>query len=88
MSMSDPFESLAPGLESPATGAVHVSPSDTVNLATVSRALNAGTSGSVQVTMLDGGVVSLTIAAGSVLPVRVTRVWATGTTATGLVALF
>lgn len=86
--MSDPFESLTPGLESPATGAAQISPSDVTDLATVSRALHAADSGSVQVTMLDGNVVTLTIAAGSILPVRVTRIWATGTTATGLVALF
>lgn len=44
----------------------------------------------VNITSASGVVstVTMTIAVGIVLPVRVTRVWATGTSATGIVALY
>lgn len=83
--MIDPFKRFAPGLESPAVAAAEIAPSDTEDLATVPRALFATGAGVVRVTMLSGQDVTLPILAGPALPVRVTRVWATGTSATGLV---
>lgn len=85
--MTDPFGNIAQSLESPATSATVVTPDDTADLATPSRALNVATSGSVQVTTIAGTTATIFIAAGIGFPVRVTRVWATGTTATGIVAL-
>jgi len=41
----------------------------------------------VQVTTSGGSVASVYIAAGTAFPVRATRVWATGTTASGITAL-
>jgi hypothetical protein len=85
--MTDAFAKLTTGLESPATHLETVTPSDTDDLALVSRAINVATSGSIRVTALDGSTETLHVTAGIAFPVRVRRVWATGTTATGIVAL-
>lgn len=74
-----------------ARGAVAVTPSDTVALATESRWLYIGTGGSktLKVTMANGDVVSFgNVSSGDLLPLRVTLVWATGTSATNIVALY
>jgi hypothetical protein len=65
-----------------------VTPSDTVNLARPTDALLIGSSGVVQAVFENGAVVPLTVTGPLVLPVRVARVNATSTTATGLVALY
>jgi hypothetical protein len=88
--MADQFETLSSGLESPATRAAAVTPSDSTDLATVARALYIGGAGNV---VLDtaGGDTSVTftgLAAGTILPVRVARVRSTSTTATSIVALW
>jgi hypothetical protein len=85
--MSDRFENHTQGLESPAAYLLPVTPDDAADLAVVSRALNVAQSGLVQVTTAGGSVASVYIAAGGAFPVRATRVWATGTTATGITAL-
>ena len=66
-----------------------VTPSDTVDLAYVSRAIYVGGAGNLAV-LLSGDAAAVTliaVAVGSVLPLRVKRVMATNTTATNLVAL-
>ena len=76
--------------------AAAVTPSDTTDI----QPINGGTSsngcvlyiggaGNVRVTT-DGGddVVFVGLAAGQFIPVQVTRVWATNTTATNIVALW
>lgn len=85
--MSDPFENHAPGLESPATTLVPVIPDDAADLPQTSRALNVTQSGTVHVTTTGGTTATLFIAAGIGFPVRATRVWATGTTATGITVM-
>ena len=73
--------------DGPAANAVAVTPSDSVDLAYVTRALYVGGAGDVSVQM--GATVSfIGVQAGSVLPIRVSRVNAAGTTATGIVALW
>jgi len=86
--MSDPFDGYAAGLESPATGAFEIAPDDNADLPFVTRALNVQTTGAVRVSTLNGDTVTLFIAAGGVLPIRVSRVLATGTTATNIVGLY
>ena len=49
-------------------------------------ALYVGTAGTLKVTMLDGSVVSYAAIAAGRHPLRVKRVWSTGTSATGIVA--
>lgn len=86
--MIDTFESFGPGLESPATRLVSATPSDADDLSHASRAINVATSGAVRVTTLGGDVETIFIAAGIAFPLRVTRIWATGTTAAGIVVMF
>lgn len=85
--MSDPFENHAISLESPATILVPVTPDDATDLSQPSRAINVAQSGFVRVTTTGGSTVAVYIAAGIGFPVRATRVWATGTDATGIVAM-
>jgi len=81
----------------PALHALAVTTSNTQNLlgqggviVTPTRGLYVGGAGDVKVDMEGGetGVVFSSVPAGSILPVRVLRVWATGTTATSIVALW
>lgn len=75
-----------------ATVAAHsafaVTASDTTVLPTT-RGLYIGGAGNVAVTMAEDGnnVTFVGVLAGSILPVQVTKVLATGTTATSIVAL-
>jgi len=80
---------MAPGTgESSGTSAVAVTPSDTVDLTYVSRELYVGGAGNVTAIMADGSTVLFsTVPAGTRLPIRVSRVKATGTTATLMVAI-
>lgn len=74
-------------LNSPARHAAAVTPSDTVDLNTVS-VLYIGTAGNVVVITTAGETVTFVgLAAGTILPVWVKRVKATSTTATNIVAL-
>lgn len=74
----------------PAYSAAAVTPSDTVDLTNVTRGLYIGTAGNVSVNMYESGaaVVFTGVPAGTVLPIRVTRVLATNTTASNIVALW
>jgi hypothetical protein len=85
--MTDRFEQHTPGLESPASHLMAVIPDDANDLPVTARALNVAQSGLVQITTSGGSVASVYIAAGTAFPVRAARVWATGTTATGITAL-
>ena len=72
----------------PATHANAITPNDSTDITYATRALYIGGSGNVKVTMISGDVVTLTgVVAGTMLPLRVTRVWATGTTATAMIGL-
>jgi len=84
---TDYFVGKYPDLTGPATRAVAVTPSDSTVLDTT-RALYVGGSGTVVVDMLDSGsaISFVGVPAGTVLPVRVTKVKA-ATTATSIVAL-
>ena len=64
-----------------------VTPSDSEDLGIACRVLNVATSGVVKVTTIDGDVGDITISAGVPFPIAVRRVWATGTSATGIRAL-
>jgi hypothetical protein len=83
----DAFKTHITSLESPPIRIRAVIPDDSVDLPTASRALNVATTGSVRVTTVEGETATLTIAAGIPFPIRATRVWASGTTASGIVAL-
>lgn len=68
--------------------AAAVSPSDSVDLPQFS-VIYVGGAGNVKVTTAQGTAVTFTgVNAGTVIPVRVRRVWSTGTTATAMTAVF
>jgi hypothetical protein len=72
----------------PFTNAVLVSPNDEEDLEAVTRAVYVGGTGNMKVTMQDSGTVLFTgIPAGTVLPIRVKRIWSTTTNATAILAL-
>ena len=85
--MSDQFANRQSGLDSPASDLHPITPDDGADLAVWTRAITATNPGTIRVTAIGGTVATLYLAAGPVLPVRVRRVWATGTTATGIVGL-
>lgn len=73
-------------VSAPAGGAFAVTPSNTTKFR--ANALYVGTAGNVAVTMEDGSQVTFnTVPAGSVLPLRVSQVLATGTTASNIIGL-
>ncbi|MFO1175770.1 MAG: hypothetical protein U1E48_11320 [Paracoccaceae bacterium] len=85
----DKFSDYPTSLTAPARDAVVIVPSDTVDLTFVPRAIYVGQSGAVSARMANGGSVTFANAqAGSFLPLRVAGINATGTTATGLIALW
>lgn len=67
-----------------ADGAFAITPSDDDDLPRVPIALNVATSGTVRFTGTDGNVSDVFIVAGIVFPLRVRRVFQTGTTAGGI----
>lgn len=74
----------------PARNAAAVTPSDTVDLAELTRGLYVGGTGDVTVNMADTGsaVKFAAVPAGTLLPIRASRVKSTGTTATDIVAVW
>lgn len=76
------------GIEFPAKRAEAITPDDANDIVTVTRALYVGSAGDVRVDMADGSDVTFSsVPSGTVLPLRVRRVYATGTTASGIVGL-
>lgn len=71
-----------------AHGAASVTPSDSAEMP-ITRSLYIGTGGDLTVTMADGQNVTFTNTNGGlILPIQVIKVYSTGTTATGIVALY
>jgi hypothetical protein len=75
-------------MEQPATDAVAVTPSNSDDLPCVSRGLYIGAAGTLKVRMLSGVDVTFANVGAGLLPIRCTRVFSTGTSATGIVALW
>lgn len=88
--MADNFEKYNAGLDSPAYNAEAVTPSDSVDLTNTSRGLYVGVAGDVSVEMAGTGtaIVFTGVLAGSILPIRITRVNSTSTTATNMTSLY
>lgn len=85
--MTNPFENRISSLSGPARDLLPVTPNDSVDLAKVAVGLFVQTGGAVSIVTVAGGTRTVTVPDFSVLPVGVTRVRATGTTATGIHAL-
>ena len=75
-------------MTSPITGAEAVTPSDTVDLSETSTSLYVGTAGTLKVSFEDGTTVIYAAIAAGRHPLRVKRVWATGTSASNITAEF
>ena len=86
----DDFSTLSEqAWDAPATHAAAVTPSDLNGLSDVTRWLYVGGTGDIAVVMADGTTQTLPgLAAGTLLPIRVSGVMATGTTASAIVALW
>ncbi|MEM1363561.1 MAG: hypothetical protein AAGF94_17940 [Pseudomonadota bacterium] len=86
--MADKYQGQNPGLTSPGIDAVPINPSNTNDLEFVTRALYIGQTGNVRLQMLDGTDVTFTqMQAGGFYPLRVKRVYASGTTAGAIVGV-
>lgn len=77
-----------PRIGDQAANAANVTPSDSVDLSPLAKALYIGGGGTVRVTMVGGQTVDFLTHEGQLLPILVRRVHATETTATGIVALW
>lgn len=79
--MSDPFQGLGATLTSPMVSLFEITPSDDDDLAKWPRVITAGVAGFVRVTTIKDDVVTIYVNQGDRWPVRVKKVWATGTDA-------
>jgi len=85
----DKFSDYPTSLTAPARDGAAVVPSDTVDLAVLPRAIYVGQTGNLSLRLAGGQTVAFqNVQAGSFLPIRAKGVNVTGTTATGLVALW
>ena len=71
-----------------ATGVFLITPSDSVDLAIATRAIRANAAGTVKITGADDGITICNFLAGETRPIRAKRVWAAGTSATGLEGMY
>lgn len=84
----DPNSDKVHGLADPAQYAAAVTTSDDDDLANSTRAIYVGGAGAVKVTTVGGDTVTFAaVPVGTTLWVRVKKIFATGTTATNLIAL-
>lgn len=89
--MSDEFSNYQAGLDSPASNAfdAYALKSDTVDLTTFTRAIYTGSGGNIKVDMVGSGTVTfVSVPAGAVLPIRISRLYSTGTAATDVIGLY
>jgi hypothetical protein len=86
--MDDTYKKHSRSLTSPPEEAAAIVPGEAA-LGHVTRAIYVGQGGDLRVRMLRGGVVILAnVGAGTLIPLRVTHVYAVGTTASQLVGLW
>lgn len=85
--MTDPFANRTRSPSDPAATIFEITPNDSADLDQPTIALNVATPGRVRVTTIDGSVGTISLHPGQTLPIRVKRVWHTGTTATGISGL-
>ena len=85
----DPFQNTLGAPRHGYTNAAAVTPSDSADLADVTQALYIGSAGAlVAVTMAGQTVTFAAVPAGTTIELRVSRVKATGTVASSIVALW
>lgn len=68
---------------------VSVTPSDSADLDAPCPAIHVSVGGAIKITTLNGSDVTIpAVAGGGVWPVGAQRIWSTGTTATGIFAVY
>lgn len=82
--MTNPFANRVPSLSDPARDIVPVVPDDSADLPTVGVAFYVETGGTLTFVSAKGVQRTVTVADFAILPVGVSRVLATGTTAAGI----
>lgn len=82
--MVDTFDSHTVTITAPPSNAVAITPDDTTDLPFASRAIYVGTAGDLRVQTLGGQDVTYVGVSGTKV-VRVTRIFATGTTAANII---
>jgi hypothetical protein len=86
--MSDLFSSQQTrSQKDPAISVFEVIPDDAADLPYTTLSLNVRTPGIVRVTTENGSISDVSIHPGQPFALRVTRVWQTGTTATGILGM-
>jgi hypothetical protein len=87
--MTDTFSTHTRSLTSPPEHGAGLVPDDAADLAHVTRAVFVGGTGDLAVTLLGGDTVTLRgVPGGTLVPLRVSRLLASGTTATDIVGLW
>jgi len=87
--MADKFQNQSDNVDLQARKLLAITPNNDNDLVDVPKALYIGVGGTLAVIAVDNTTsVSLTVQAGALLPIRVKRVLASGTSATGIVGLF
>lgn len=86
----DPYASMQRTLDGPADHLATIVPNDAADLQYATRAIFVTGAGTIKVDLVGGidGYTTPVLPAGFVLSARVLRVYATGTTATGLMAMW
>lgn len=86
--MNDRFHTGGDSVTAPARRAFAIIPHDSQPLPLVTKGLCVGMSGNIALRAIDSeDDVTLSVVAGQLLPIRITHIRATGTTASGLVGL-
>lgn len=87
--MTEKFHGRAEDIVAPARRGFAIVANDAADLSAETRAIYVGVAGDLAVVLSAGDEVSFVgLAGGTILPIRVRRVKATGTTATQLVGLY
>jgi hypothetical protein len=88
--MADSFSNSADAVSAPARRAAAVTPSDSVALTDIPKALYVGRGGTLVARGVDDAadVSFVNVGAGAILPIRARYVRATGTSAGDIVALY
>ena len=85
--ITDRFKGNSGSIMAPASHVLLVTPNDSADLTYTTRAIYVGGTGNIKLTTAGGETLILTaVQVGTLLPIRVTRVWATDTTATNMAA--
>lgn len=88
--MSDEFELDINHVSDPAVDGVVITPSDTLTLTRIPKAIYVGTGGDISIIGSKGttSFILKNVPSGSMLPIRVKQIKVTGTTASDIIGLY